>query len=297
MEYDLWSHCPPRAPLGRLNSTYEFLTVLEPSSLTITRYGTYDHLILLMGRLADFASKDIKRKRLAMKAAGGWRAPSSKTSGHPNSAPPVPQQPSQIPQMPAFSGMVPGVAPPKLPMGFSPTKEDFPRSDHSNDMDLDALRVEAEEEWQEIRNAFNILQDHFGDNFQALGPEFSPSIQTPFGTALQYRTYGIAGIWMNLSMALIACHRAHPSMPPAAMEAAGLATRQTASFSTDLGRIAAGIAPDCSKTTQVSPGVGAALIESATCLFVAGVQVRRLSTLLCLPNLHTANQSPGREAR
>jgi len=56
--------------------------------------------------------------------------------------------------------------------------------------------------------------------------------------------------------------------------AAGIAARQTASFANELGRIAAGIAPDCSSTTQVNPTVGAALIESSTCLFVSGVQVQ-----------------------
>ncbi|KAG0649522.1 hypothetical protein D0Z07_4259 [Hyphodiscus hymeniophilus] len=227
-----------------------------------------------MGRLADFASKDLKRKRLAMKADGGYRPPGTAAAAPAQrDSFSKPQQQFPKPQMPSFSGMVPGVAPPKLPMGFEqPTQVESPQSDDSSGMDLDALRIEAEEEWQEIRNAFSILEDHFGEDFQALGPEFSSPIQTPFGTALQYRTYGIAGIWMNFYMALIACHRAHPSMPPAAMMAAGLAARQTASFANELGRIAAGIAPDCSTTQQVSPGVGAALIESSTCLFVAGVQ-------------------------
>jgi len=264
MDYDRWSHCPPRAPLGRLNATY----------------GTFDHLILLMGRLADFTSKDIKRKRLALKANGVWRPPitpttSSQMSG--KSAVQGPQQnPTAVPssQIPAFSGMVPGVIEAKLPMGFEPSRDQSPQSTRSDEMDLDAMRVEAEEEWQEIRHAFSVLEDHFGDDFQALGPEFSAPIQTPFGTALQYRTYGIAGIWMNYYMALIACHRAHPSMPPAAMMAASITAQQTAFFANEIGRISAGISPDCSMTTQVSPGVGAALIESSTCLFVAGVQVR-----------------------
>lgn len=206
-----------------------------------------------------------------MKANGGWQPPGA--PAQPNFSPPQQQFPT--PQMPLFSGMVPGVRPAKLPMGFEQMTQDAsPQSDDSNSMDLDAMRIDAEEEWQEIRNAFNILEDHFGEDFQPLAPEFSPQVQTPFGDALQYRTYGIAGIWMNFYMALIVCHRAHPSMPPAAMMAAGIAARQTESFARELGRIAAGIAPDCSATAQVSPSVGAALIESSTCLFVAGVQVR-----------------------
>ncbi|KAM0309913.1 hypothetical protein ACHAO8_008594 [Botrytis cinerea] len=233
-EYDKWSLCPPRAPLGRLDAVY----------------GTFDHLILLMGRLADFAAKDLKRKTLAMKAANN-------PMGN---------------QMPNFAGMVPNVKEPTLPMGFSPTHTSSPQSSEGGDVDLETQRLEAEEEWQDIRNAFSVLEDHFGEDFQPLGDEFSTPAQTPFGPALQYRTYGIAGIWMNYYMGLISCHRSHPSMPPAAMVAAGMAARKTAFFANELGRIAAGIAPDLSMTPQVNPGVGAALMESTICLFMAGVQ-------------------------
>lgn len=264
MAYDLWSHCPPRAPLGRLNATY----------------GTFDHLILLMGRVADFAAKDLKRKRLQMKANGGWRRPGSlfKPQGsepqgfaHMSDQQLRPEM-SQMPQIPTFSGMIPGVLEPQLPMGFSPTRDPSPQSQTSVDIDLEAKRLEAEEEWQDIRNAFSILQDHFGEDFKALGPEFSAPIQTPFGPALQYRTYGIAGIWMNFYMALISCYRSHPSMPPAAMMATSVAARQTASYAIEIGRIAAGISPGCHHLQEVNPGVGAALIESSMCLFVSAVQ-------------------------
>ncbi|QSZ34049.1 hypothetical protein DSL72_005629 [Monilinia vaccinii-corymbosi] len=233
-EYDRWGFCHPRAPLGRRDAVY----------------GTFDHLILLMGRLADFASKDLKRKTLAMKAANN---PMSN-------------------KMPDFAGMVPDVKEAKLPMGFSPTYDSSPQSPEGDDMDLEAQRLEAEEEWQDIRNAFSVIEDHFGEDFQPLGEEFSTPAQTPFGPALQYRTYGIAGIWMNYYMGLISCHRSHPSMPPAAMVAAGMAAHKTAFFVNEIGRIAAGIAPDLSMTTQVNPGVGAALVESSTCLFISGVQ-------------------------
>lgn len=242
-------------------------------------YGTFDHLILLMGRLADFAAKDLKRKRLTMKANGGhWRPPPEymrmqARAAQASDSQTTSQTPPKQNQMPTFSGMVPGVQEAQLPMGFEPSREDSPRSTQSDDMDLQARTQEAEEEWQEIRTAFGVLENYFGEDFQALGPEFSEPRDTPFGPALTYRTYAIAGIWMNFYMGLIACHRSHPSMPPAAMMAAGIAARQTASFANELGRIAAGIAPDCSLTTQVSPTIGAALIESSTCLFVSGVQV------------------------
>lgn len=236
-------------------------------SYTFPRYGTYDHLMLLIGRVADFSAKDLKRKRLAWKANNERRPPEA--SRVPNQA--GPQAP---PQPPAFSGMMPDNGEPKLPMGFQEYFGDQARQKPQNDfMDVEAQRIEAEEEWHDIMNAFTILEDHFGEDFQPLGPEFSPPIESPFGPALQYRTYAIAGIWLNYYMALIVCHRAHPSMPPAAMMAAGMAAKQTAFFANQLGRIAAGIAPHCSSASQVTPGVGAGLIETSFCLFIAGVQV------------------------
>lgn len=264
--------------------------------LTGARYGTYDHLMLLLGRLANFAAKDIKRKRLAARATGGWRPPMNmfnqsnqggmrpdpQSQAGPSQPPPQfranPNQPS--PQMPGFSGMVPGVQEAQLPMGFSGqysrnSGSCSPHSHRSEEADLATQLAEAEEEWQDIQNAFSILEDHFGEDFQPLGPEFCSPIQTPFGTALQYRTYGVAGIWLNYHMGLIVCHRAHPSMPPAAMMASGIAAKQTATYANEIGRIITGIAPGCDTIPHVNPGVGAALLESTTSLFVAGVQVSR----------------------
>lgn len=225
------------------------------------RYGTYDHVMLVIGRVANFAAKDLKRKRLAWKANQERQSPEAAKMPGP-------------PQPPMFSGMMPVTGEPKLPMGFQEPFGDTNTQQHQADfIDLEAKRIEAEEEWHDIMNAFSILEDHFGEDFQALGPEFSRPVDSPFGPALQYRTYSIAGIWLNYYMALIVCHRAHPSMPPVAMMAAGMAAKQTAFFANQLGRVAAGIAPYSTGAAQVTPGVGAALIETSFCLFIAGVQV------------------------
>lgn len=211
-----------------------------------------------------------------MKANGGYRPPGMPPQVPRPQGPPQSSPPAQ-PQMPPFSGMMPDMGEAKLPMGFEGQGQSPPNSQGApspgDDVDLDALRIEAEAEWQEIRHAFVVLEDHFGEEFQALGPEYSIPIETPFGLARQYRTYGIAGIWLNYYAGLIACHRAHPSMPPAAMMASGIAARHTDTFANEIGRISAGIAPDCNMTAEVSPGVGAALIESSTPLFIGSVQV------------------------
>ncbi len=174
--------------------------------------------------------------------------------------------------MPSFAGMMPGTeGKATLPRGFSPTREESPPSDNG-EHNLEDWTKEAEEEWQEIRAAFSIIEENFGPDFQALGPEHSQPIQSPFGPALQYRTYGIAGIWIMFYVGLILCHRYHPSMPPAATIAAGIAARQTAFYANEIGRIAAAIAPEATAMPQVSTQVGAGLIEATFGLFIAGVQ-------------------------
>jgi hypothetical protein len=236
-----------------------------------------------MGRIATFSFRDLKRKRLAMKANGGhWIPPQHMRGPPPGPQAGPPGQPPQTPQMPGFTGMVPDVREAELPMGWEPSRQTSPQSTSSEEIDLQQQTLDAEQDWQDISNALSILQGHFGEDFQALGPEFSTPIETPYGPALQYRTYGIAGIWMNYHMAQIFLHRSHPSMPPAAMMAAGIAARQTAFHANEIGRIAAGIAPDCTSASSVNPSVGAALIESSTCLFLAGVQVR-FPTPICSP--------------
>ncbi|PBP21064.1 hypothetical protein BUE80_DR008087 [Diplocarpon rosae] len=284
LEYSFWNHCPPRAPIGRLNAIY----------------GTFDHVVLILGRLATFAAKDLKRKRLAMKANGGrWLPPESmRTQTHPSR--PQGNSFSQIlPEIPGFSGMVPGVKEAELPMGFEPSGDGCPHSTQTEEnADLHTQTHTAREEWQEIRRGFDLIESHLGEDFQALGPDYSAPVETPFGPALQYRTYSIAGIWMNFYMGLVACYRAHPDMPPAAMMAAGITARQTAGYANQVGRIAAGIAPDLSMITEVSPSVGAALIESSTCIFVSAVQyvdpaqrdwtIRRLGDIARLTGWQTA---------
>src|ERR1700761_4999294 len=76
LDYSRWANCPPRAPLGKADAVY----------------GSFDHLILLLGRIADFAARDRVRKLKVMDANGGqWRpAPGVKMPGQPPGPPPPP---------------------------------------------------------------------------------------------------------------------------------------------------------------------------------------------------------------
>lgn len=211
--------------------------------------------MLLLGRLTNFASRDLPRKRRTFMLKGTFGG---------NGAPPG-----------SFPGMMPASSRVTMPMGFSPPREGYsPQSDSLDDADLEALTLEAEREWESIRTAFDAISEHFGPDFQPLAQDLAPTIHTPFGPAAQYRTYSIAGIWMNYYMGLIVLHRAHPDMPPVAMMAAGMSSEKTMGYATEIGRIAAGLEEDLETKPVISTLVGAAFIECAFPLFVAGVQVR-----------------------
>lgn len=223
-------------------------------------FGTYDHLMLLQGRLANFAGRDLARKRQARKAESAGK-------GH-----------HQSPQM--FSGLIPFEHKFTVPTGFSPPPEPSTPTENPEDMDIEASTAAALREWEAIRQAFYVFRANLGPDFDPLGPEIGPPRQTPFGPARTYRTYGIAGIWMGYYMGQVVLHRAHPSMPPVAMVAAGMAAQHTARYAYEVGMIAAGLTDDdCDSMTEVSTTLGAAFIECCFCLFVAGVQVRRTYTL------------------
>ncbi|KAF4979947.1 hypothetical protein FZEAL_3958 [Fusarium zealandicum] len=237
MEYEFWSQCPPRGPVSKLEAIY----------------GTYDHLILLLGRLTEFASKDVSRKRLVSRAKGP-------SPGATNSSPPT------------FPGIVPTNGNFQAPMGFTSPSGSSPQSESTDDHDPEASFQAALQEWEAIKHGFEVFESSLGSEFQPLRPEYSDKRDSPFGMTLQYRTFSVAGIWMNYYMGMIHLFRTHPSMPPAAMQAAGLAARQTGQYSNKLGRVAAGLSDDCTQMTEISTLVSAAFIESCFCLFVAGIE-------------------------
>lgn len=241
----------------------EAVRYINYAGLTRFRYGSYDYLVLLLGRLAYFVSRDLSRKREALSRSG---------SG------------SQWPPPGMFTGMMPASDKVTPPMGFSPPREDSSSSpsaapQYYTESDLDTRTVEALQEWEQILLAFYEIKKHFGPDFEPLGADIYPEQPTPFGPTTHFRTYSIAGIWMNYYMGLIVLHRAHPKMPPVAMLAAGMSAHTTMPWALKLNRIAAGLEENITRLKVVSTLMGAALIESAFPLFVAGVQVSRPSAL------------------
>lgn len=175
---------------------------------------------------------------------------------------------------PAFPGIVPTTGNFNVPRGFTPPAASSPQSDSTDEHDPEASFQAALQEWEAIKHAFEVFENSLGPEFQPLRPEYSDKRDSPFGMTMQYRTFSVAGIWMNYYMGMINLFRTHPSMPPAAMQAAGMSARQTAQYSNKLGRVAAGLSDDCSQMTEITTLVSAAFIESCFCLFVAAIEVR-----------------------
>ena len=283
MPYERWDHCPPRAPVGRLSAVY----------------GTMDHLVLLLARIVDFAAKDQRRKNKAVEANGGqWKpppgmfpsqssggAPQSGKPSHPQAPPPArpnnsswngPQDVLASSQGgPPMYGMIPPTGPVRIPTGFiqGPRDHILPTNLLNEEIELEAATLEAEAEWNDLRNALDIFEECLGPDYQPLSPEHMQPLSTPFGPALYYRTYPISCIWNLFYMGRIIAARVQPSMPPAMMAAAGIAAPRTAEWATLIGRICAGLQP-MSSSEPLNPSRGAALIESTLGLFFAAVQFR-----------------------
>lgn len=287
MDFGRWADCPPRAPLGKADAVY----------------GSFDHLVLLLGRIADFAVRDRERKLKQVEANGGhWRPAPGMNLSRPAQASQAPPPHTSVsatssngtfmtprpPAMPATSGPSPssnmpqfyGMAPPprsniQMPTSYTPSyTANTPQSTHSPghmELDIQTQTSVALAEYDSIRSALDIFSSSLGTAFESLTSEYQPPMDTAFGTALFYRSYDIGCLWALYNMAVIIAIRSHPHMPPAAHVAAGVAAQETAYYANEIGRIAAGIVP-VPPDQPLNPSLGAALCESCMPSFFAAVQ-------------------------
>ncbi|KKY21517.1 putative c6 finger domain [Phaeomoniella chlamydospora] len=177
------------------------------------------------------------------------------------------------------------------------TQQNAPKSD------LDNMTEQALQEHASIARAFELFASSLPQTFSPLTPAQSPPIDTPFGPALQYRTHIIACIHIHYNTGLLLLNRFHPHMPPAAMMATGVSAWKTTEIANTIGRICGSLYDGLSSTTSrmatpvgphfmastqpmpaeilhtthrtrddMSPALGAALMESTFPLFFAAVQ-------------------------
>jgi Fungal specific transcription factor domain len=260
MHYDHWVYCPPRGQIGQLDLIY----------------ATMDHLCLIMARLADFGGKDQVRKRRVMAAQNAQPSQSTPNPLGPHGNPsigrgppmgymPGPENPA--PMHSAFAMMSANLYGSGFPQQSFPTVTEI--------QDLEAETAAALAEHAAISHAFDVFAQSLPEEYGPLPPDAAPPISTPFGPALQYRTYTIACIWAFYYSGRILLHRLHPSMPPAAMVSAQVAAAQTAPYAQKIGKICAGIYYPQQYSLQsgaLNPSLGGALAESHFSLFFAAIQ-------------------------
>ena len=181
--------------------------------------------------------------------------------------------PPPKPAPPAFYGMVPDTPTPRMPDAFTraPRDQIYTPPSPVEDMELNSATADAEAEWREIQNALDIFEQSLGPAWQPLSPDTQPPIATPFGTAMQYRTYHMTSIWSIFYTGRIIAARTHPSMPPAAMMAAAVAAGQTAKWANMIGRIVFGLQLP-PENQGLNPTMGTAMTETILAMFFAGVQ-------------------------
>jgi hypothetical protein len=171
-------------------------------------------------------------------------------------------------------GLAPTRGPGVAPAAFTSAAESTPYSKIPED-DSNITLLEAEKEWEEILAAYDFYEKQLGDAFAPLPAGSAPPISTPFGPALQYRSYLIAVLWAFYYTGRLMHFRLHPCMPPATMKSAVTAAGTTAQYAQIIGKIVAGIYyPQLYNLDagSLNPTLGAALIQITVPIFFAGVQ-------------------------
>ncbi|KAK6340752.1 hypothetical protein TWF696_009076 [Orbilia brochopaga] len=194
----------------------------------------------------------------------GMTGPSPSAAGIPPGNMPPPGPPYTAPG--ATSG---GMPPPPAPPAGGPRMP--PPTSKYTKAELESMTAEAELEWIEIKKALLLFQESLGDEFQPLKDDLMPVQDSPFGTAIFYRTYSVSCLQTLYKTAHLILERCHPSMPSNGWIAASVAARKTAAIAHEMGRIAAGLFPPL-HATEISPPLGGALIELSFCMLFAGVQ-------------------------
>ncbi|KAK5954982.1 hypothetical protein OHC33_003661 [Knufia fluminis] len=265
LSYDKWRYFPPRGKIGSAESVY----------------ATMDHLLLVLGRLADFGAKDRVRKQQKITASGGnWtpdpqyfampqRRPTAERSFGPGHAtlhtdtanrPSANEGRARAPRTsnnqtrskrapPMFYGMMPSPKiPPSMLSEFHIMDTELRRSSRS-DMPKPRKSDDVGIEMQTKHALAEYLAIAEGLEIweKSLNHEFEawqpPALSTnaPFTPALRYADPTIACMWAFYHFGRILLRRYHPASPPAMMMSAAVNSPFTNEDAQAIGRINAGL--------------------------------------------------------
>lgn len=296
LPYNNWGLRPPRGRIG----------------LRTKVHATVDHLLLVLGRLADFGGKDRLRKQRQIAASGGqWKPPpgflQSRGSGSASgpepaqtntgdaAAPSANEGRARVPKIskPApssrkgqpmnFYGMMPPPAiPPSMLSSFhvndaelrkhSREQKNPPQKQPDGDLAIETERACAEH--KAIGDAFQAWRSAIGNEFDPL-PDDSADPDCPFDAALRYADPLVACMWSLYHLGRILLRRYHPHSPPAMMVSAVVNAPATQADAEIIGKINAGLLKNqvqLAKAGSINPTLVAALQEMTFPLMFAGVQ-------------------------
>lgn len=128
LDYQKWSDCFPRGPVGKEDCPH----------------GTYDHIVLLLGRVVNYINRDRPRKiRVKAMRSNGYPTPPMSTDASAQSRGPVPG--------PGFYGMAPSAGTPNMPRAFEPAFSQPPSLPPTpEESDLEMATQQALADWHEL---------------------------------------------------------------------------------------------------------------------------------------------------
>lgn len=305
--YYKWGQCPPRAGIGRLDAVYgsadhlwlllarladfayrDRRRKLKAARSSGVEWRPSPELGKFMARFARGKQPQEQRHRTSFDPLGNKNSNGPHVQRHPRPGgeqtrpPPGNSDTSQhgipSPQVDGrpMYGMIPPLGPIRLGTGFANSADHNDKMiDEDEEDDQGVTYKDAEREWESILTAFDTYTDALGRDYLPLPPDSTTPISTPFGPALQYRTNTIAAIWGYYYAARIMLYRFHPSMPPAMMVAAGVATPVTDEYAQIIGRIAGGIYYPQRYNFQagrLNPNLGSSLVELTVPIYFSSVQ-------------------------
>ena len=163
MDYSRYTDCPPRAPLGKADAPY----------------GSFDHVVLLLARIADFAVKDRKRKLKVEKSSMGSPLDNGRRTS-------------------TVSNNTSATPPPNVFNSRGASHSPASTASHAYDsIDLNIATAHALQEWNSIKAALDFVAASLGPYFQPLDAEYQSPLLTPFGPALLYRSWDLSVFWTN----------------------------------------------------------------------------------------------------
>ena len=297
LPYQSWKYFTPRGNIGQIENVH----------------ATMDHLLLVLGRLADFGAQDRTRKQRKVTENGGeWQPEPGFLAGGPPKQSDTTQQTHKnganegrarassksdhqkvknTKQPSLFYGMMPpSRIPPSMLSSFhiidhelQSTTAQAASKDLTNPKEsIPVCTEKALLESASIAEALNTWKASLPRGFDL---SIHESSQSPFGTSLRHPDPTVACMWSFYYLARILLRRYHPHSPPAMMISSRVNAPYTHNDALIIGKIFVGLLEaqqEMAKAGSINPTLVATLQEVTFPIMFAGVQYKDSSVRTCM---------------